>query len=121
MTDLLKDAPLSHFAQTEPRRILTDSPDQCALPKGHKHPGVKMGLCIWEWGQLAGLPYLLFRSPGAHFTKPFIFAADDCKELIKLPKVKCLRNNQRQGGSVQLGGTWGGGAIGVARVRVGGV
>ncbi|XP_015991559.1 polypeptide N-acetylgalactosaminyltransferase 14 isoform X2 [Rousettus aegyptiacus] len=22
---------------------------------------------------------------------------DDCKELIKLPKVKCLRNNQRQG------------------------
>lgn len=118
MADLLKEAPLSHFAQTEPRRILT-APISVLFPKVTST--LDAGLCIWEWGQLAGLPYLLFRSPGAHFTKPFIFAADDCKELIKLPKVKCLRNNQRQGGSVQLGGTWGGGAIGVARVRVGGV
>lgn len=27
----------------------------------------------------------------------FVFAAEDCKQLIKLPKVKCLRNNERQG------------------------
>lgn len=27
----------------------------------------------------------------------FVFTADDCKQLIKLPKVKCLRNSERQG------------------------
>lgn len=27
----------------------------------------------------------------------FVFAAEDCKQLAKLPKVKCLRNSERQG------------------------
>lgn len=30
-------------------------------------------------------------------TTTFVFAAEDCKQLAKLPKVKCLRNSERQG------------------------
>lgn len=45
----------------------------------------------------------------------FVLAAEDCKQLIKLPKVKCLRNHERQGrpshGAERCVGCGGGGYV----------
>lgn len=64
------------------------------------------------WGQQAGLPSCSFQFAQTHYiphyipdtlhprcslSMTFVFAAEDCKQLIKLPKVKCLRNSERQG------------------------
>lgn len=73
-----------------------------------QEPRSQGGALQSEWALQAGLPYLLLSRfpslPGAHFPEPVVFAAADCEELIKLPKVKCLRNDERQGGCVRLVG-----------------
>lgn len=58
-------------------------------------------------GRAALLTYSSGSPPpqGIHPASPSVFTADDCSQLIKLPKVKCIRNTERQGRSVQLGRT----------------
>lgn len=102
MTDLHQRG---HFAWTGPRCISI-----AVVGQPHPKPTTTLesgqGL-RWGQGRQAGLPYLLsgfMSTAGCSHHKHFVFAAEDCLQLVKLPKVKCIRNSERQGRSVQLGG-----------------
>lgn len=102
---LFQRPPYSRFAETGPYCMWLAVVSQ-HLPKSTA-PWSQDRVVWLGVGTRGRVPHLLCwftSSSGCSITRPFVFVAEDCKQLIKLPKVKCLRNNERQGRSALLSG-----------------